>query len=301
MADVSGDDATRAVLEYACAQRDAIRAHEPAVCSGDEDAVHDMRVAARRLRSTLRTFRGMWDRERSEQLRSELTWLADQLGAVRDSQVMARRLSDAVHAERDELIMGPVAARIRETLTSDTTKAHAALLETLAGERYVRLLEDLDAFVDAPGLNDVGTRWVRKRGRRAVWRADRLLDEATMADQSVDGDDRDVRLHEARKAYKRARYAVEVFKPVVGKPASRLAKRLGDLQDVLGAHQDAIITGQMLRQQGIDAYQAGENAFSYGLLHARQHAAGEAALDDLPDTVRQARRGKVRSWLVTMT
>jgi CHAD domain-containing protein len=241
----------------------------------------------------------MWDRERSEELRSELKWLADQLGPVRDGQVMARRLSDAVHAEPIELIMGPVAARIHETLTSDTTRAHAALLETLAGKRYLRLVEDLDAFVDAPGPDGVGARWVRKRVRRAVWRADRLLDEATMTDPSANGHDRDARLHEARKAYKRARYAIEAYKPAVGKPAGRLAKLLGDLQDVLGAHQDAVIMGQVLRQQGLVAYQSGENAFSYGLLHARQHAAGEAALDDLNKNARRARRGKVRSWLVT--
>lgn len=69
-----------------------------------------MRVATRRLRSTLRTFRGLWDRPRSEALRDELKWLGVQLGRVRDGQVMATALAGAVHREPPELVAGPVAA-----------------------------------------------------------------------------------------------------------------------------------------------------------------------------------------------
>jgi CHAD domain-containing protein len=110
------------------------------------------------------------------------------------------------------------------------------------------------------------------------------------------GDDRDVRLHEARKAYKRARYAAEAVVPVAGSPARRLAKRLGDLQDVLGAHQDAIVAQNLLRDYAIHANAEGENAFTYGLLHARQYATGERVLDRLDRVRRRAARRKLRRW-----
>jgi CHAD domain-containing protein len=81
------------------------------------------------------------------------------------------------------------------------------------------------------------------------------------------------------------------------RPADRLVERLKQLQDVLGDHQDATVTQHLLRQFGLLAYADGENAFSYGLLHARQREAGELILAELPAARRRAGRRKVRRWL----
>jgi CHAD domain-containing protein len=132
-----------------------------------------------------------------------------------------------------------------------------------------------------------------RRVRRTLRRADRRLADAGRAEPP----DRDVPLHEARKAYKRARYAAETVGPLAGKPAKRLAKALTRLQDVLGAHQDAIVTGQLLRELGAEADRAGENTFTYGLLEERQHEAGERSLRKLPKARRKANRRTVRRWL----
>lgn len=280
--------ASGAVVAYLRAQRDAIAANEPGVRDGDEDAIHDMRVAIRRLRSTLRSFRGMWERERVDALRGELKWLADKLGPVRDGQVMAARLAGAVRAEPRQLVVGPVEARIEQHLGHDTSDAMERVRGALDGDRYAGLLAEIDAMVGAAA--DRGDGWVRKRVRKAVRRADRMLDGADTAGEH----ERDVQLHEARKAYKRARYAAE---PLDRKPAQRLAKRLKALQDVLGVHQDTVVTRAVLRDLGMRAFREGGNAFTYGLLHARQQVAGETALADLPGATRRARRKKVRRWL----
>jgi CHAD domain-containing protein len=280
--------AAGAVVAYLRAQRDAIAANEPGVRAGDEDAVHDMRVAIRRMRSTLRSFRGMWDRRRVDVLRGELKWLADRLGPVRDGQVMAARLAGAVRAEPRPLVVGPVESRIQHYLGADTSDAIERVRGALDGDRYARLLAETDALVDATA--DQGDGWVLRRVRKAVRRADRMLDDA----DARDNHDRDTQLHEARKAYKRARYAAEPFHR---KPARRLAKRLKALQDVLGTHQDTVITRAVLRDLGMRAFREGGNAFTYGLLHARQQIAGDAALEDLPTATRRARRRKVRQWL----
>jgi CHAD domain-containing protein len=232
------------VLErYGRAQLDAITANEPGARQADPDAIHDMRVATRRLRSTLRTFRPLLERERSEALRAELQWLG--------------------------------------------------LVEALDGPRYAALLEGLDRLVQSQLANRHRPRRLRRLARKAVRRAD---DALAAADHGRAGE-RGPRLHEARKAYKRARYAAEALTPVAGRPARQLAKRLTELQDVLGAHQDSVVTGERLRALGVRAHLGGDNAFTYGLLHARQHDAAERQLAELRTAVKRAKRRSVRRWL----
>ncbi|MET7965235.1 CYTH and CHAD domain-containing protein [Micromonospora sp. NPDC005305] len=273
------------VVDYLTAQRDTLVGHHAGALGGDEDAVHDMRVAVRRLRSTLRTFRGLWDRAESEQVRAELRWLGAQLGPVRDVQVMAARLADAVHAEPAELVLGPVPARFAERFAADLATALDGLRAALGSDRYTDLLRRLDALVEGPTAGGVRRRWVTRRVRRAVSRFDDRLDEALAG-----GDD--AALHEARKAGKRARYAVEVRRP-----GAKLVDRFKDLQDALGAHQDSVVTREVLREQALRAYADGENTFTYGLLHARQAALADRAGRALARARDRARRRKARRWL----
>jgi inorganic triphosphatase YgiF len=64
----------------------------------DAEAVHQARVGTRRLRSDLRTFAPVLVEEWVETLRSELRWYADLLGAVRDTDVLAARVSSDLGA-----------------------------------------------------------------------------------------------------------------------------------------------------------------------------------------------------------
>jgi len=305
-----GPTPTELILRYARAQRDTVRWTEASARRGDPEAVHDMRVAIRRLRSTLRTFGGLWDLAAGQWLRAELKWLADRLGPVRDAQVMADRLAAAVEAEPDELVVGPVAANIQRALDADLVNGQRHLRAALDTERYRDLLECLDTLLDGgdrkalgsnrKDLSDEGApgaKWLRQRTRKALLRAEEMLADAVRHRNSEPGPAADGKLHEARKAYKRARYAVEVSRPAVGKPARRLAARLAMVQDILGAHQDAVITGVALRGYAGAAEGRGESTFTYGLLHARQSDAGERGLVDLPAAQRAAAQGRVRAWL----
>ncbi len=276
------------VIDYVRAQRDTIVAQDPAVRHGDAEAIHKMRVATRRLRSTLKTFRDLWGRERVQPLREELKWLGERLGGVRDPQVQSGRLSAA--ANDDDADLAGIGSRLRSHLGEQLDQGRAELDTALNDGRYLRLLDALDALVDtAPEA--VGERHIRKRARQALEAADRLLEESDRAP------DRDHQLHEARKAYKRARYAVEVFVPSVGEPAKQLATSLTELQDVLGVHQDSFVARELLRDLAGRAHESGENGFGYGILYARQQAAGEAVLDELPRVRHQAGQRKLRSWL----
>ncbi|WP_306216106.1 CYTH and CHAD domain-containing protein [Actinoplanes sp. RD1] len=265
------------VLRYALEQRDALAEHDPGVRAGDAESVHKMRVATRRLRSTLKTFKASFDQERATPMRDELKWLAAELGAVRDAQVLGTKLGDAA-ADFPE-----TAAEIRAKLAGDVETGRAALTEALDSDRYLGLLDELDALIEGAPPED---RQASRRARKVLRQADRLLDEAT-------ADGVDAELHEARKKYKQARYAVEVFAPEAGKPGKQLVNTLTSLQDVLGAHQDSVVAREVLR----DMSRTAADAFPYGVLYARQEQVGAETLTELPAAISASRTGKVRSWL----
>ncbi|BFU46888.1 CHAD domain-containing protein [Krasilnikovia sp. MM14-A1004] len=280
-----GDGQPDPVLAYARAQRDALEAYDPGVRRGEPEAVHKMRVATRRLRSTLRTFKAWFPPQTAGPVTDELKWLADLLGTVRDAQVQSHKLLATV--DRDGPEFAGVGQRIRAHLDDAETRGRAALTEALDGERYLRLLDVLDALVDAP----VGTgRDAKRRVRKALHKADGLLDQAH-------ADGVDAELHDARKAYKRARYAVEVLAPGAGKTGAKLVDKLTDLQDVLGSHQDSVVARELLRELAGAARAAGEDGFPYGVLHARQERVGDDTLAELPAAEAASRRAKLRGWL----
>ena len=263
------------VLRYVAEQRDAITQYDPRVRQGDPEAIHKMRVGTRRLRSTLKTFKRTFPDDAD--LNGELKWLADLLGKVRDGQVQEQKLLAGLDQAGAQF--RPVAARIREHLDAQVEDGRRALIEALDGDRYLTLLDRVDRLA--------ATRTVEKdpirRAARALAKADGLLDQAL-----ADGEDAE--LHEARKSYKRARYAVEVFEPDAGRPARQLVKALTELQDVLGAHQDSVVARELL-------HELGEGSFWFGVLWARQEEVGRQTYADLPVVVEDSRKKKLRAWL----
>jgi CHAD domain-containing protein len=81
------------------------------------------------------------------------------------------------------------------------------------------------------------------------------------------------------------------------KNARKLVRGLKGLQDLLGDHQDSVITRQVLRDVAVRAYGRKANTFTYGLLYGEQVAHGRALVRDLPAALAKARRRKLRRWL----
>jgi len=109
--------------------------------SDNPDAVHAMRVATRRLRSTLATYRPLVDRERTDPLREELKWLGQVLGGSRDAEVLHRRMRALIAAQPKDPVLDQVADRIDQELGDRRKVAVADLRAALDGERYFRLLD----------------------------------------------------------------------------------------------------------------------------------------------------------------
>ncbi len=107
------------------------------------DSVHQMRVACRRLRSALKTFRPLLDAEAVEYLRGELQWLASELGEVRDTEVQRARLCGLSDDDA-------TTAFIADTLDSRLRAATSSALAALRTDRHDFLLEDLILLVREP-------------------------------------------------------------------------------------------------------------------------------------------------------
>jgi CHAD domain-containing protein len=263
------------VADYITEQQRSILAGDLALRRGDDGVIHKTRVATRRLRGTLRVYGALFDDERAATLDSELRWYAALLGAVRDRQVLQKRLATMLDHLEDTLQLGPVRTRIETELRHEQTEHWPILLHEISGDRYLALLGDLDAWVQQPP-------WTAKADApapalsRALRRAERTVSRRLQRANAT-GDIQ--RLHGARKAAKRARYAAETARPVIGdKAAAKHAHRYEKLQDLLGEHQDSLLSAELLRRLGAKAGNtAGENGFAFGILHEREEQNARAA------------------------
>jgi CHAD domain-containing protein len=264
--------------------------------SGDEDAVHDLRVAARRLRSLLATYRRVLDRDVTDPVRDELRWLGAEVSAARDAQVQRARLLTLLDAVPGDLVLGPVRRRAGLELQASARTGLGRLREALSSTRYYRLLDDLDDLAAGLPLTKKAKRPADEAVPGLVGRQVARVRRAAAAADAAGEDGREAALHDVRKAAKRARYAAESAVPAAGKNASRLASRLEDLQDLLGQHQDAVTARTLHRQLGAAAHAAGENGFTFGMLWAEEDAAARAAQAGYPEALRRATRSKMTRW-----
>ncbi|MEU6877031.1 CYTH and CHAD domain-containing protein [Streptomyces sp. NPDC046712] len=298
-ADGPGEDtAGGRVLAYVREQVDAIVALDPAVRRDLPDSVHQMRVATRRLRSAFKTYRKVLDRTVTDPIGDELKWLAGELGVARDHEVLIARLDSRIDELPDTLLLGPVRARLQAEAASHGDEARTKAVDALDSDRHLALLNTLDALLADPPLRKAATKDAAKVLARAVRKDyDRLAGRVERALALPSGHDRDLAMHEARKAAKRARYAADAARPALGKPAKRFAKRVKAVQSLLGDHQDSVVARDALRTLAIQAHAAGESAFTWGLMYGREEAAAAARERELPEVWAKASAPKLRAAL----
>jgi CHAD domain-containing protein len=288
-----------ALTDYLAEHVDRIAAEDLRVRRGEPDAVHQLRVASRRVRSALQAYRRLLDRERTEPIVDGLRELGRALAPARDAEVLQVRIHAGLADLEPELLLGPVQAQVTRHYARVQAEAAAAVLSTLDSEPYARLRTSLDDLVQHPPLTKRAARPARKELPAHVSRAAQRLDRAvtTALDPGVPGDERDSAVHSARKAGKRLRYATEVARPVVGGAAKRFAKGLKAFQEALGEHQDTVVGRGALRELGALAHADGENGFSFGLLHGRDAGRAARIEEDLPALWAQAWTRRNRRWL----
>jgi CHAD domain-containing protein len=287
---VGGRSTAAAVVRRAIAAATLrLVAHDPGVrLGGDPEAVHQARVAVRRLRSDLRTFAPLMLPGWSDPLRDELRWIGGELGRVRDAEVLAEEVELAVARlpEEDRAAGADLVADLR----TDIVRAREHLLDSMRSPRYVELLEHLVRVSRRPMLlpaADQPARQVLPGLVARPWR--RLRRDA----RRLRGGAADVELHQLRIRAKRARYAAEAGAPVLGRRAAAFARAVARLQDVLGTHHDAVVAAERLRAMA----GTGRPAFVAGQLWGVERQVAEASRADWPKAWKRARKRRLRSWM----
>lgn len=243
----------------------------------DPEGVHHARVATRRLRSDLRTFRTVLDQESTAALQEELGWLGRELGAARDADVLLERLTARVGELPEASAEG--ASRVIGALAERRAQAHAGLLQALRSDRYLDLIDQLIEAAQTPALvEEVAGRGATKALPPIVRRAWRTLDKYVKAlpDQPSDEE-----LHRVRILAKRCRYAAEASAPSLGKRTHKLANAARGLQDVLGELNDAVVARRWLRDWAVHT-RSGAGGFAAGELAALERAAAHEARSQWP-------------------
>jgi CHAD domain-containing protein len=260
------------------AQYRAIIVNDPGTRLGeDAEALHQHRVAIRRLRAMLRAARPLLDRGWVDEVRGELAWAGRALGTVRDLDVLLE------HLRADADALGAAERAAFETLTGDIgqrrDRARRSMLSDLRSTRYVRLLERLENELHDPPRSSEG---------------DVSLEQIAGKVRKLGDDPTDDALHDVRRAAKRARYAAELAERMRGRPATRFVAAAKKLQDVLGEHQDGAVAEGVLDALAADA--DGRAVYVAGMLAERQRERRRDARAAFPRAWRRLRKRGRKAW-----
>jgi inorganic triphosphatase YgiF len=271
---------------------DRIVRNDPRTRLGEVEALHQMRVGTRRLRSDLRTLGELVDSQWADSLRAELRWLGRVLGEVRDRDVMLERLRGQAGELEAEL------APLFVSLEARRAEARAALLAALRTARYIDLVEQLVEGARNPVLTAAADVPSSEALPPLVARSWRKLADAA---RPLEPASTDAELHHVRVLAKRARYGAEAVAPALGRrrggQGEKFARRAAALQDVLGELQDAVVARETILEVARTRPRDGAFNLAAGQLAERQVQARAAARAAFPPAWKKLDRKKRRTWL----
>jgi CHAD domain-containing protein len=281
-------DVVRTAVASAVARLDT---NEPALWTErDPEAVHQARIATRRLRSDLGTLRDFVDSEWALQVRAELRWFGAELGAVRDVEVLRARLT--THAALLPDSQADAARAAIRRLESDHAIARTDLLRALRQPRYAQLHRTLHEALSRPHLArsaELRATQALAGAVRPTWRRlRRAVDDLGPVPS-------DAALHQVRIRAKRCRYAAELAIPVFGRPAREFAAAMTRVQDVLGEHQDSVVADEWLGKTAPECSSA--EAYALGMLAELERGLAVRARASLASAWTTARLPELRDWL----
>ena len=197
----------------------------------DPEAIHDLRVAIRRLRTLLRLARPIYGRHHTDLIRGIYTEVGRSSGALRDEEVFLELLEK--HGEHVDPVLSKELEEFCKQRRLRERELRGAVLKTLETDDVSSARTLLGALLALP-VRPKKDRDLAKFGRAAV------IDALSAVDEYRDAESHDSKgLHELRIAYKRLRYTLEFFGPVLPPdltaakdPAVRFQKRLGDIHDL---------------------------------------------------------------------
>jgi CHAD domain-containing protein len=299
----SSQEAAFQTIARACLRQ--LIANEPAMQSGDSEAVHQMRVGFRRMRASISLFSDMLVGPQTEALKGEFKWISGELGPARELDVFIKRVVKPV---ADGKPNGSGVAVLVRDLRRRCKQAFARAQTAIGSARFRSLVLETAAWIESGEWmhnNDELARAMRERPiataaaeglsrhRKKILNGGAQLDELEPQ-----------RRHELRIRAKKLRYASEFFAGAFpGKKSSRRREEfvagLEKLQDALGDLND-IAVHEELTERIVDAQDASgkprrgraKKAFAAGRLSGREEARLASVLKDAQRAYRVLAKAK---------
>ncbi|WP_337821915.1 CHAD domain-containing protein [Amycolatopsis sp. A1MSW2902] len=274
--------ARQVVLAYLEREVGALARADLAVRLEEPEGVHDLRVAARRIRATLRTFAPVLGGRLAGRFGSALRWLGASAGPARDVEVQRARFFAALDKLPSDAVEDEVRVAAEQVFTAQAEEAAAECAVVLDSPRYLQLLNALDVFVVVLREQSTGA-----QGKRARRPAEKVLPELVWkvvaeTDARVGTGD----VHAVRKSVKRLRYAVEAAGAALPVEQDQVLKRLRGLQELLGEYQDAVVAQDRLRP----LVEAGEGTRAHALVLEAEIRCAQQCAEALPAAWREVYR-----------
>ncbi len=207
--------------------------HQNAAEFGDAEPLHQLRVAARRLRATIELFSNVIYAAQLKIYRRDLPWIGGQAGAVRECDVTAA-LIGARGAKIDPDLKAAIAPMIA-ALDERRKSEHAKLYNLLASKRYRNLI----AKLSRPAIKKIGGD--RRLGGVAAQLVRPATQSAARLGRKLADDAPALVFHKLRVRIKRLRYELEMIAPLGAKRHKRALARLEALQELLGLYHDVTV------------------------------------------------------------
>jgi CHAD domain-containing protein len=259
--------------------------NEPALIRGDPEGVHQMRVGLRRLRAAMSLFAALLHDPQTAAIKSELKWLAGELGPARELEVLVNRVVAPMKRQRRRWRgMRSLSHEFAERRDAALSRAQAAVQSA----RFRVLALDVAAWLEAGQWRNPQDDLVRDRGDLPIemfaleqlarrWR--KVRKKGRMLAR-LDARSR----HKLRIRTKKLRYAAEFFATLfTTKRALKRRKRflpaLERLQDGLGNLNDITVHEKRISAMGVRCRRSNPSrVFAAGLLTGREDARMDAAM-----------------------
>ena len=291
------DTAGDAIQNLFARQITAFLKHDLRLRRNLPDSVHQLRVAARRLRSSLKVFAPLLDAEWAAALREELAWIAGVLGDARDNEVLENRLLAGL-SQINEQGTGRAATVVKREMGRDEQKISLNVTAAMLSARYTALLDSLVEAAATPRLSPASSATAEEALpplMRATWR--RLARSV----RALRKNGPDEAWHATRIRAKQARYAADALVPIFGRPAKELAAQLEVVTELLGRHQDAAVAADAAAALATAQGVGGPGGFALGLLHNAQRAEMRAVRKEFERTWPTVAKPRRRRWLSNNT
>jgi triphosphatase len=276
-----------ALIGRACLRH--LAANVPAMIEGDARAVHQMRVATRRLRAATSFFSGVVADDRIGTIKTEWRWLAHELGGARDLDTLLIEVLEPLrkrHANEPGLVsISKMFARLR-------LKSYQRSRQAVQSPRFRTLVQDTTEWLDAGPWTISDPLRARREMPIELYAAEQLSQRckkirrrgARLADMSPE------QLHRLRVQVKKTRYATEFFSGVYqsrksAKQRKKIRSSLMRLQECLGGVNDIVTHKALLANiitkpgRGLTAEQNRHRAYATGLVIGYQQAQVRHLLD----------------------